>query len=192
MTRPCMCDCGLDMTDGELCLDWSVVGMKRVCATVDGFAGPFQSSPDWTLLRDWWLQWENTTCRTHRVIANLDVPNVTIKIGGGNAWVVRGYIDYTINLGGPPPDLTREPELQWSANWYLAMPAGTDREQRAPGSAEREILVPPGDTLTAGFRFFARTANYTAQAVNFLEVADYAASLSAWPSNVDSGSGRTC
>lgn len=187
-----MCDCGMTTEDGLLCLDWSVVGMHRECTVVDGVQTAFAATPDWTLQRDWWQDWTNNTCRMHRVLATLDCPNVTLKMGGGNAWQVRAYLDYTINGGGPPADTTQPPQLQWSANWYAAMPAGTDQEQRAPGNAEREFLVQPGDTLTVGFRFFARTINYTNQAVNFLEIAPYTASLAAWPAKTTVGSGLTC
>jgi len=192
MPSPCTCDCGLTMDGGQMCLDWSAVAMKRVCAVTGAVAGTFEASPDWALQRDLWLAWKNTTCRTHCVLAQFDVPYVKIKVGGGNTWYVRGYIDAAINQPGPPVDTTREPEMQWSANWYLALPAGTDQEASAPGSAQREYIVQPGDRLVVGFRFFARTANYTAQSANRLEIAPANISLSAWPSNVTTGSGRTC
>lgn len=192
MTSPCTCDCGFTTDDGILCLDWTAAGMHRVCDTVDGIAGAFQSTPAFALQREGLLSWTNTTCRTHRVIANFDAPAVKIKVGGGNAWYVRGYIDGAINAAAPATNLAREPEMQWSANWYNAMPAGTDQEAQAPGSAEREFLVQPGSTVNVAFRMFARTANYTAQAANRLEISTFNVSLSAWPSKTTAGSGLTC
>lgn len=192
MTQPCMCDCGFSTAEGVMCLDWEAVAMEPVCAVAQGISGTFQNSPNWAVQADHWLEWQNTTCRAHVVLAALDQPYVTMKVAGGNAWQVRGYIDHVINGAAPPVDTTRDPELQWSTNWYAAMPAGTDQEQRAPGYAERAFMVAPGDTLLVGFRFFARTVNYTAAAVNFLEIANYHVSLSAWPAKTPAASGRIC
>lgn len=191
MTAPCMCDCGLTMADGELCLDWAAAGMTRTCRQADPVITSWGSRPEWQLLREQTRSWTNTTCRTHRVIAVYDVPYVRMKVGRGNAWYIRGMIDGAINaVPGADPD--REPEMQWSTNWYLALPAGTDQEQTAPGNAEREYLVQPGDTLIVAYRMFGRTANYVQQTANRLEIATQQISLTAWPSKTTDGSGLTC
>lgn len=193
MAVVCVDDCGLSTDEGRLGIDWSVAGMKRVCADAEPFTNAFNPGglSTFFLLRDMWVAWTNTTCVTHRVEARMDVPWVKIKVGTGNTWIVRGYIDAGFG-GGPPVDTARAPELEWTTNWYLAMPAGTDQEQTTPGHAVREYMVAPGDTITVAGRLFARAQNWASRPANLLAFSGYRVSISAWPSTGEAASGAVC
>lgn len=192
MPAVCVCDCGFTIDgDGQLCLDWAAAGMKRVCSS----SGPYSAAPafaaDWIQLLARFQSWTNNTCRTHRVIARLQIPWVFIRVEGGNTWFVRTFIDGAVD-GPSPYDPTRRPELQWSNNWYLAMPANTTSASHQPGAAEIEFIVPPGSTLNVNARTEYMSQNYNPRPLNLIDIAPMTLSLSAWPSNVDTGSGRIC
>jgi len=190
----CVCNCGLDVEDGTLCLDWQTVGMYRTCAVGLPYSNSLSglsSSEEWFNLRDQSVAWTNATCRTHRVVVRVQMPYMLIKLGENNRWDVRGFLDGAVD-SPVSYDGGRSPEMQWSSVWSGGMPVGTDQEQQSPGSAKREFIVPPGSTLTATGRIQARVPAYTPRPQNLLQFAGLVVSLSAWPSQVDSGVGRTC
>lgn len=195
MPSVCVCDCGLAVADGLLCVDWATVGMHRQCSTADPYSNPLaglSSSEEWFQLRDVHVDWTNTTCRTHRVVLRVQVPFMLIKLGEGNRWEARVMLDGAIDSFTLPYDTARTPEMVWSSVWSNGMPLGTDQEQQTPGDAKREFLVPPGSRLFAGARVEARVPAYVARPQNRLEFGSTRLTLSAWPAKVDSGSGRTC
>ena len=189
MPSVCVDDCGLTTDSGELAIDWAVVGMKRQCATWSLYSqNPGFAIPNWVPLRTAQLSYVNNTCLPHRVIARMQVPWIKIKVGNGNAWQVRGFLNAAV--GAPAPyDGNRSPDLLWTTNWYLAMPADTDQEQSAPGAFDKEWLVPAGQTLNAAVSIELLTPNYTVRPTNLLEIAPGQLSLSAWPA---SGPGANC
>lgn len=191
MPSVCVQDCGLAVVNGRLGVDWAVVGMKRVCVVADGYRDRGSNRPSWVLLREVTASWTNETCRSHRVIARMDVPWVQIRVGPGNGWYVRGHLDGRIN-DEPPQNPDRAPDMQWCANWWNGLPVGTDQEQQAPGSTEAEFVVPGGSTIYAAARMYYQVSSYIARPSNSLGIEAYRLSLSAWPQYPTGGSGRTC
>lgn len=195
MPAICVCDCGFDVEDGQLCLDWHTVGMGRTCVTAAPYSNSLagvMSTEEWFHLRDAYVDWRNDTCWTHRVVARSEVPYVRILVGPGNRWEVRCFLDAGIDTTQVPTDDSRTPEMLWTSNWATGMPAGTAQYQEAPGAADREFLVPPGSRIVARARIQARVPAYVPLPVNQLAFGALMVTLTAWPSQMDSGVGRTC
>lgn len=190
MPSVCLDDCGLTVgTDGRLGVNWGVVGSDRVCTTVALYSAAPAAAADWVTVSSGSLSWVNSSCRTHRAVARMQIPYTRIRLGGGNNWQVRSYLDGAINAAAPF-DGNRPPEMSWANNWYNALPAGTDTENTSPGSAEVEFLVPAGATLNiAGVNQY-RSLSYNTQPINRLEIAAWSLSVMAWPSKTNTGSGR--
>lgn len=192
MPSVCVCNCGLNVTDGDLCVDWTVLGMDRVCVTANLYSAVLANHPDWSTAQRVTTAWTNTTCWPHRVLIRTQVPYVRIKTGAGNVWEVRGMLRYA--LGGPPLFGGDEeaPDMLWTSNWPAGMPTATDQEAQTPGAARREFVVAPGEQLYATSLLQARTPQYTSRPANLLQIGATTLSLSAWPSADDAASGPRC
>jgi len=191
-----MCDCGLTVEDGKLCLDWQAVGMYRACVTAEPYSNSFVrifgDPEEWFQLRAGSLFWRNDTCRTHRVVVRAEIPYVRILVGPGNRWEVRTFIDAGIDTVDAPFDGARTPEMFWTSNWATGLPQGTAQYQEAPGAASREFVVPPGSHIIAQAVVQAHMPAFESNPVNLLAFGALQVFLSAWPSHMDSGIGRTC
>lgn len=125
MPNVCVCDCGLTVNSGELCLDWHAVGEKTGRTDVSGIDTSEAETNDWTQIQFLRLQYCNDTCITQIVQVSAFVGYCNMnQAEAGNYWDFAVYAGVTFDAPVP-------------SNSFSLNAAGRLRKNNGSGNMER-------------------------------------------------------